>query len=170
MFFSSEFWWRDKQVNARCLSSRDLKSSMFYKVIPVLRTLADTGIPRDLHLYHTKHNSSLNMLQQRHGTELGQGDVLTSGWLAFGCCSLRHKDGSTQQKKKTYRNSYVDFKLALNKVSYFVNTSTNKYTRWRSWLRHCATRQEVAVSIPDGVTVTFHWHNPYWCTVARGST
>jgi len=24
-------------------------------------------------------------------------------------------------------------------------------TRWRSWLRHCATSREVAGSIPDGV-------------------
>jgi hypothetical protein len=29
-------------------------------------------------------------------------------------------------------------------------------TRWRSWLRHCATSQEVAGSIPDGVIKNFH--------------
>ena len=52
---------------------------MFYKVIPVLRTLADTGIPRDLNLCHTKHDSSLNMLHQRNGTDLEQGDVVTLG-------------------------------------------------------------------------------------------
>ena len=28
--------------------------------------------------------------------------------------------------------------------------------RWRSWLRHCATSQKVAGSIPDGVTGIFH--------------
>ena len=27
---------------------------------------------------------------------------------------------------------------------------------WRSWLRHCATSQKVAGSIPDGVTLIFH--------------
>jgi len=27
-------------------------------------------------------------------------------------------------------------------------------------LRYCATSQEVARSIPDGVTGNFHWHNP----------
>ena len=32
-------------------------------------------------------------------------------------------------------------------------------TWWRSWLRHCATSRQVAVSIPDGVTGIFHWHN-----------
>ena len=29
-------------------------------------------------------------------------------------------------------------------------------TRWRSWLRHCATSRKVAGSIPDGVTRIFH--------------
>jgi hypothetical protein len=27
---------------------------------------------------------------------------------------------------------------------------------WRSWLRHCATSQKVAGSIPDGVSGIFH--------------
>jgi len=29
-------------------------------------------------------------------------------------------------------------------------------TRWRSWLRHCATNRKVAGSIPDGVIGIFH--------------
>jgi hypothetical protein len=29
-------------------------------------------------------------------------------------------------------------------------------TRWRSWLRHCATNRNVAGSIPNGVTGIFH--------------
>ena len=29
-------------------------------------------------------------------------------------------------------------------------------TRWRSWLRHCATSHKVAGSIPDGVIGIFH--------------
>ena len=29
-------------------------------------------------------------------------------------------------------------------------------TRWRSWLRHCATGRKVKVSIPDGVITIFH--------------
>jgi hypothetical protein len=33
-------------------------------------------------------------------------------------------------------------------------------TWWCSWLRHCATSQKVAGSIPDGVTGIFHWHYP----------
>ena len=43
-------------------------------------------------------------------------------------------------------------------------------TRWRSWLRHCATSREVAGSIPDGVTGIFHWHNPTGRTLALGLT
>jgi len=41
-----------------------------------------------------------------------------------------------------------------------VYSEKNWGTRWRSWLRHCATSRKVAVSIPDGVTGIFHWHNP----------
>jgi hypothetical protein len=29
-------------------------------------------------------------------------------------------------------------------------------TRWRSWLRYCATSRKVAGSIPDGVIGRFH--------------
>ena len=43
-------------------------------------------------------------------------------------------------------------------------------TQWRTWLRHCATRREVAGSIPDGVTGIFHWYNPSGRTMALGST
>jgi hypothetical protein len=43
-------------------------------------------------------------------------------------------------------------------------------TRWRSWLRHCATIRKVADSIPDGVTGNFQWFNPSGRIVALGST
>ena len=33
-------------------------------------------------------------------------------------------------------------------------------TRWRSWLRHCATSRKVAGSIPDGDIGVFHSQNP----------
>ena len=39
--------------------------------------------------------------------------------------------------------------------------------RWRSWLRHCATSQKVAGSIPDGVIGIFHWHNSSGRTMRR---
>ena len=43
-------------------------------------------------------------------------------------------------------------------------------TRWRSWLRHCATSRKVAGSIPDRVIGIFHWHNPSGHTKALGLT
>ena len=42
-------------------------------------------------------------------------------------------------------------------------------TRWRSWLRHSATGQKVAGSIPYGVVI-FHSRNPSVRTVALGLT
>jgi hypothetical protein len=41
---------------------------------------------------------------------------------------------------------------------YFLYSTAG--TRWRSWLRHCATSRKVARSIPDGANGIFHWHNP----------
>ena len=46
----------------------------------------------------------------------------------------------------------------------------NGGTRWRSWLRHCATNRKVAGSIPDGGIGIFHWHNPSGRSMALGST
>jgi hypothetical protein len=43
-------------------------------------------------------------------------------------------------------------------------------TRWRSWLRQCATSRKVAGSIPEGVTGIFHWHIPSGRTMALGLT
>jgi len=98
---------------------------MFYKVIPVLRSLADTGIPRDLNLCHTEHDSSLNMLQQRQGKELEARPCLyrQADWrsIVFRCVTKMDR-----HNRKTYRNLYIDFKLAPNKMSNIVNTSTNK--------------------------------------------
>jgi hypothetical protein len=43
-------------------------------------------------------------------------------------------------------------------------------TRWCNWLKHCTTSRKVAVSIPDGVIIIFHWHNPSGRSVSLGST
>jgi hypothetical protein len=43
-------------------------------------------------------------------------------------------------------------------------------TRWRWWLRHCATSRKVAGSIPDGLIWIFYWHNPSGRTMALGVT
>jgi hypothetical protein len=42
--------------------------------------------------------------------------------------------------------------------------------RWCSWLRHCATSRKVAVSIPEGITGIFHWHNSSARITFLGST
>jgi hypothetical protein len=43
-------------------------------------------------------------------------------------------------------------------------------TRWRSWLRHCATSRKFADSIPNYVIEIFHWHNHSGRTMALGLT
>jgi hypothetical protein len=52
----------------------------------------------------------------------------------------------------------------------FQKVLTDWGTRWRSWLRHCATSRKVAGSIPDGVIGFFHSHNPSGRTMTPGST
>jgi hypothetical protein len=42
----------------------------------------------------------------------------------------------------------------------FTKYSIQGGTRWRVWLRHCATSRKVAGSIPDGVIRIFHSLNP----------
>jgi hypothetical protein len=43
-------------------------------------------------------------------------------------------------------------------------------TRWRSWLRHCATSRKVAGSITSAFIGIFHWHNSSGRTMALGLT
>jgi hypothetical protein len=43
-------------------------------------------------------------------------------------------------------------------------------TRWRSWLRHCATSRKAAGSILHGVTGIFHLYNPSGRIMALGLT
>ena len=53
---------------------------------------------------------------------------------------------------------------------YLFKTYFTRGTRWRSWLRHCATSRKIAGLIPDGVIGSFHWHNPSGRTMALGLT
>ena len=48
-------------------------------------------------------------------------------------------------------------------------TSIRYYWSYQ-WLRRCVTNRKVAGSIPDGVIVIFHWHNPSDRTMALAST
>jgi ribosomal protein S14 len=49
-------------------------------------------------------------------------------------------------------------------------TSLQGGTRWRGWLRHCATSPKVAGSIPDAVVGIFHRRNPSGRNMALVST
>ena len=51
-----------------------------------------------------------------------------------------------------------------------VCSSCMRGTRWRSWMKHCATSRKVTGSIPDGVTGIFHWRNPSGCSMTMGLT
>jgi len=64
-------------------------------------------------------------------------------------------------------------KISCNKLLCligFIPCMNNKLggTRWRSWLRHCATNWKVACSIPDGVIGFFNSRNPSGPTMALG--
>ena len=55
----------------------------------------------------------------------------------------------------------------FNRISVYIwppnSTDIKLYgwgTRWRSWLRYCATSRKVAGSIPDAVIGIFYCHNP----------
>jgi hypothetical protein len=49
--------------------------------------------------------------------------------------------------------------------------SLTEGSRWRSWLRHCATNRKIAGSIPDSVSdFFFHWHNHVGRTMVLGLT
>ena len=54
---------------------------------------------------------------------------------------------------------------ALHQFNY--PTTTRWDTRWRSWLRPCATSRKG--SVPDGVIGILHWCSPSGRTVALGS-
>ena len=80
-----------------------------------------------------------------------------------------------------YRTQTVSLKLSISwstttTITTDATTTTTTTTaaaaggtRWRSWLRHCATSRKVAGSIPDGAIGIFHWHNPSCCTMVLGS-
>ena len=56
---------------------------------------------------------------------------------------------------------------------YFANCDSvciSGGTQRRCWFNNCATIRKVAVSIPDGLTGIFHWHNPSGHTMALGWT
>ena len=50
----------------------------------------------------------------------------------------------------------ISVQYTYNSFFFIKVTSLRRDTRWRSWLRHCATSRKVAGSNPDGVIGIFH--------------
>jgi len=71
------------------------------------------------------------------------------------------------------RNLQSAGKLLVGHSSLLMQCNASKLyvedTRWRIWLRHCATGRKVAGSFSYDVNGIFHWHNPSNCTMAVGS-
>ena len=88
--------------------------------------------------------------------QLSQTDTVWEMWSSFG-------------NTRRWLKSRKQVTLILNELERFY-TSKCWGTRWRSWLRHCATSRKVAGSIPDGVIGIFLWHNPSSRTMALRST
>jgi hypothetical protein len=69
----------------------------------------------------------------------------------------------------TFQNSLLHLFSVILSLMWLGSIHTY-FTRWRSWLCHCATILKVAFSIPDGVIEIFYWHNPSGRTMALGLT
>ena len=92
--------------------------------------------------------------------------------LCQGCCRQKNKKKSENSCPWRYLLCLVArpmIPVVLCVCENFVRVNFWG-TRWRSWLRHCATSRKVAGSIPDGVIVIFLWHNPSDRSMAEGLT
>ena len=89
----------------------------------------------------------------------------TTRWI-----NIRHITASsvTPHRINNINSQYLII-THFNPYLYYLH-NINRGPRWRSWLRHCATSQKVAGSIPDGVIGIFHLHNPSSRTMALGLT
>jgi hypothetical protein len=86
--------------------------------------------------------------------------VQEAGWAPWKVCTGSENlapngdpspDGAARSKS-LYRLSYP------GPLEYCVRTHNNGDTRWRSWLRHCATSQKVAGSGRGFDSRWFHWN------------
>jgi hypothetical protein len=60
--------------------------------------------------------------------------------------------------------------VTKNAINLKISTKTGWATRWRSWLRHCATSRNVASSIPNGIIGICHCNNPSSHNMSLGLT
>jgi len=66
-----------------------------------------------------------------------------------------------------YKNEWTTKQTNSGNVKKSPPYHSLRGTRWHSWLRHCATRRTVALSIHYGVIQISHWHNPTGRTIHR---
>jgi hypothetical protein len=67
--------------------------------------------------------------------------------------------------------SFLRFRAMFSlysKIPLMLCTIIQKGTVVAQWLRYCATNQNVAGLIPDGVIGIFHWHKSFWSHYGPG--
>ena len=79
-------------------------------------------------------------------------------------------EGTNMPAKCSLINDTVHCYVFRFQWNYHQAINSVRGTRWRSWLRHCATSQKVAGLIFDCVIGIFHWHNPSGRSMALGLT
>ena len=122
-------------------------------------------VASDLHLQRNKRGTRLyskDDFREHYCITSKQLDVLerARGSGLFGCLSNYHVS-CMHASHCTNTSAKVPFSPIL---------SSKGCTRCRSWLRHCATRQKVAGSIPYGFIGIFHRHTPSGRTMVLGLT
>jgi hypothetical protein len=66
----------------------------------------------------------------------------------FSMCIVCYKTSGVNQQMAV---TCMPLNLLRCHTEYSINTLCWRVTRWRSWLRHCATSWKVVGLIPDGV-------------------
>jgi hypothetical protein len=83
-------------------------------------------------------------------------------WLLCVASNLRTSEHIVLEFKKiictfcVIRRYSTRILLGENSAQSYTTLVCHYYTRWRSWLRHCAASRKLAGWISDGVIGTFH--------------
>ena len=93
---------------------------------------------------------SCTVIMQRRKSASPVHNVLTDLW-----CQARANRKNYIQATSFVKGGNGAF-ISDNKAAKHIVYCDKWGTRWRSWVRHCATSRKVAGSIPDGVTGIFH--------------
>ena len=92
-----------------------------------------------------------------------------AGKRAAGAAPVGVTWGTTRSTRTEIENRWS--LVVASRLSHFARRcggGGGGYTRWRSCLRHCATYQKVAGSIPDGVTgILYHLNELVLCEAQR---